>query len=30
MTATEYVFAATVTILIVWIVAEVGNDALRR
>ena len=30
MTASEYVFAATVTILIVWIVAEVGNNALRR
>jgi hypothetical protein len=30
MTASEYVFAVAMTIVIVWVVAEVGQNALKR
>jgi hypothetical protein len=30
MTASEYVFAVTMTVVIVWVVAEVGQRALKR
>jgi hypothetical protein len=30
MTASEYVFAAAMTVLIVWLVAEVSGQALER
>jgi hypothetical protein len=30
MTASEYVFAAAMTVVIVWVVAEVGQNALKR
>ncbi len=29
MTGSEYLFAATMAILIVWVVAEVSHNALR-
>jgi hypothetical protein len=30
MTASEYVFAVTMTVIIVWVVSEVGQRALKR
>ncbi len=30
MTASEYVFAAAMTVVIVWVVVEVGQNALKR
>jgi hypothetical protein len=30
MTASEYVFAVAMTIVIVWVVAEVGQHALKQ
>jgi hypothetical protein len=29
MTASEYVFAVAMTVVIVWVVAEVGQNALK-
>jgi hypothetical protein len=29
MTASEYLFAAAMTVLIVWLVAEVSGDSFR-
>jgi hypothetical protein len=30
MTASEFVFAAAMTVVIVWVVAEVGQHGLKR